>query len=315
MFPIEDFPQLLVGLREPDDAAVYRIDDERAIVSTVDFFPPVVDDPYHFGAIAAANAMSDVYAMGGDVLFAINLTAYPDGYGTAILTEILRGGAEKVREAGAVVAGGHTITDKEPKFGLAVTGIVHPERIFHKGGARPGDRLILTKPLGIGTITTAHKQDKVSVADLDAAVNAMLRLNKTASEIARRYTVHAATDITGYALIGHAHEMAHLSGLALAFDYADLPWLPGVKTYAEAGIFPGGLYRNRAHYEQWVTVQADLTAPQIDLLYDPQTSGGLLIAVPEMQADALLAELVAAGEQAAVVGEALSGPAGQILIR
>ncbi len=253
--------------------------------------------------------------MGGDVLFAINLVAYPDGYGMEILSEILRGGAEKVREAGAVVAGGHTITDKEPKFGLAVTGIVHPERIFHKGGAQPGDRLILTKPLGSGTITTAHKQDKVSAGDLQAAVAAMLRLNKTASEIARRYAVHAVTDITGYALIGHAHEMAHLSGLTLAFDYAALPWLPGVETYARAGIFPGGLYRNQAHYEQWVTVQADLAPFQVELLYDPQTSGGLLIAVPAAQAADLLSELLAAGEQAALVGEALAEPSGRILIR
>lgn len=283
-------------------------------MSTVDFFPPVVDDPYHFGAIAAANAMSDVYAMGGDVLFAINLAAYPDGYGMEILTEILRGGAEKVREAGAVVAGGHTITDKEPKFGLAVTGSVHPDRIFHKGGAQPGDRLILTKPLGTGTITTAHKQGRVAADHLDAAVNTMLRLNKTASVIARRFTVHAATDITGYSLIGHTHEMAHLSGLSIAFSYAALPWLPGALHYAEAEIMPGGLRRNRTHYEEWVTVQAELTEAQINLLYDPQTSGGLLIAVPPSDADGLLAALLDAGEAAAIVGEAVSGRAGSIQI-
>lgn len=283
-------------------------------MSTVDFFPPVVDDPYQFGAIAAANAMSDVYAMGGDVLFAINLAAYPDGYGLEILTEILRGGAEKVREAGAVVAGGHTITDKEPKFGLAVTGSVHPDRIFHKGGAQPGDRLILTKPLGTGTITTAHKQGRVDADHLDAAVKTMLRLNKTASVIARRYTVRAATDITGYSLIGHTHEMAHLSGLSIAFSYAALPWLPGALHYAEAEIIPGGLWRNRTHYEDWVTVQADLTEAQRNLLYDPQTSGGLLIAVPPAEADGLLAALLDSGEAAVIVGEAVPGRAGGIQI-
>lgn len=315
LFPTEDYPALLVGLAEPDDAAVYQVADDRAIISTVDFFPPVVDDPYAFGAIAAANALSDVYAMGGDVLFAINLAAFPDGLGLPLLTDILRGGAEKVREAGAVIAGGHTITDKEPKYGLAVTGSVHPQRILPKGGARPGDRLILTKALGTGTITTAHKRGIVEPDVLAAAVASMSRLNKTASELARRYPVHAMTDITGYALIGHAHEMAHLSGLTLAFDYAALCWLPGAQSLAAADVFPGGMHRNAAHYAQWTTVTAALTDGEIGLLYDPQTSGGLLIAVEAAAADALLADLLEAGEAAALIGEAVSGTAGGLVIR
>jgi len=315
LFPTEDYPSLLVGLAEPDDAAVYQVTDDRAIISTIDFFPPVVDDPYAFGAIAAANALSDVYAMGGDVLFAINLAAFPEGLGLPLLTEILRGGAEKVREAGAVIAGGHTITDKEPKYGLAVTGIVHPQRILLKGGARPGDRLILTKALGTGTVTTAHKRGVAEAEVLAAAVASMSHLNKTASLIARGYPVHAMTDITGYALIGHAHEMAHLSGLTLAFDYAALRWLPGAEALAAEDVFPGGMGRNAAHYAQWTTITAALTEAQINLLYDPQTSGGLLIAVADADADALLAELLGAGETATLIGEAIAGAAGGIVIR
>lgn len=317
IFTTEDFPALLVGLESPDDAAVYRMNGDQAIVSTLDFFPPVVDDPYDYGAIAAANALSDVYAMGGTPLFAINLVAYPDGYGLEMLTEILRGGAEKVREAGAVIAGGHTVTDKEPKYGLAVTGVIHPDKIIAKGGARPGDRLILTKSLGSGTITTALKGDKTSADHVKAAVESMSRLNKTASEIARRYSVHAMTDITGYGLIGHSHEMAHLSGADFMFSFKAFQWLPGAFVYGEQEIFPGGMVRNQMYYEEWVRIEAELPEYQQSLLYDPQTSGGLLIAVPVDAAEAMLAELVAAGESAAIVGE-VAVPAnigGGILIR
>lgn len=302
MFTTELFPELIVGLGEPDDAAVYRLDNERAIISTMDFFPPVVDDPYAFGAIAAANALSDVYAMGGTPLFAINLVAFPDGLGMALLTEILRGGAEKVREAGAAIAGGHTVTDKEPKYGLAVTGIVHPARIVTKGGAQPGDVLVLTKPLGTGVITTALKSDLAASADVAAAVAAMMRLNRTAAQQAVDAGAHAMTDITGYGLIGHAHEMAYLSRAVFTFNFAQLPWLPGAFTYAKQDVFPGGMIRNALYYEQWVDADASLQVHQLNLLYDPQTSGGLLIALPETAALYLVERLTALGEPAAVVG-------------
>ncbi|MBW4435731.1 MAG: selenide, water dikinase SelD [Pleurocapsa minor GSE-CHR-MK-17-07R] len=315
MFQAKDYPALLVGLAEPDDAAVYKLNDTQAIVSTVDFFPPVVDDAYAFGAIAAANALSDIYAMGADPLFAINLAAFPDALDDSILTDILRGGAEKVREAGAVIAGGHTITDKEPKYGLAVTGIVSPDRIFTKGGARPGDRLVLTKPLGTGVITTALKRDQASSEAVDGAVASMMRLNRGASQIARRFAVNAATDITGFGLLGHAHEMAHLGDVAFAFTYDALPWLPFAQEYAQQDIFPGGKGRNLGAYHGFVTLESPLQNWQADLLYDPQTSGGLLLAMPETDAAAYLLEMQAAGESAWLVGAVLDGPAGHIYIR
>src|SRR5882672_5483075 len=237
MFDPARYPNLLRGLDSPDDALVWKLDAERALVHTADFFPPVVDDPYAFGAIAAANALSDVYAMGGTPLFAINLVGFPDDMDPSVLSEILRGGGEKVREAGAVVAGGHTTSDKEPKYGLAVTGVVHPDRILAKGGAKPGDVLLLTKPLGAGILTTAGKKQKASAEDLDAAIASMARLSATASRLFREAHphVHALTDITGFSLVGHAHEMAHMSKLALRFSVDDLPLLPGAKDYAEAG--------------------------------------------------------------------------------
>ena len=314
MFPAQMYPALIVGLESPDDAAVYRLNADQAVISTVDFFPPVVDDPYQFGAIAAANALSDIYAMGGEPLFAVNLVAYPDGYGYEILTEILRGGAEKVREAGAVIAGGHTVTDREPKYGLAVTGLIHPDRIRTKGGAQVGDQLILTKPLGIGTITTALKRGVADPVHVEAAVASMLRLNRTASQLASAYHVHAMTDITGYGLIGHAHELAHHSHVRLALDYAALRWVDGAQVYGQQEIFAGGLGRNREYYEAWVTVEANLASYQADLLYDPQTSGGLLIALPSADAPSLLDQLLASGEAAALIGSVLPGD-GEIIIR
>jgi selenide,water dikinase len=310
LFPTEEYPDVLVGLAEPDDAAVYRLTEDRAVVSTVDFFPPVVDDPYNFGAIAAANALSDIYAMGGEPLFAINLVAYPDGYGLDILTTILRGGAEKVREAGAVIAGGHTVTDKEPKYGLAVTGIVHPDRILHKRGARPGDVLILTKPLGVGVVTTAHKRGIASAGEVSAAVASMSRLNRTAARLAQAHGVRAMTDITGYSLLGHAHEMAHLGKVSMALHLSALEWLPGSLRLGADGVFPGGQARNREFYQPWVTFAADVQEYERDLLFDPQTSGGLLMAVDAAQAGELLAALRAAGEPAVVVGTVVPGEGG-----
>lgn len=302
-----DYPALLVGLESPDDAAVYRVSEQQAIISTVDFFPPVVDDPYAFGAVAAANALSDIYAMGGDVLFAINLVAFPDDLDLSILTDILRGGADSVRGSGGVIAGGHTIKDKEPKYGLAVTGIINPARIKTKGGAQPGDALILTKPLGVGVITTALKQDKANQADVDAAVTSMIQLNRAASEAARIPAVHAMTDITGYSLLGHAHEMAHLSGTDFMFSYGALPWLPGTQRYAAEGMFPGGAANNMAHYQQWVTFDDTLDDVTRTLLFDPETSGGLLMAVDPAYADALLADLAARGVNGWRVGHVEPG--------
>jgi selenide,water dikinase len=317
MFQAQDYPDLLVGLGLPDDAAVYRLNADQAIIQTADFFPPVVDDPYAFGAIAAANALSDIYAMGGQPLFAINLAAFPEDLSPSILAEILRGGAEKLREAGAVLAGGHTIADKEPKYGLAVTGLIHPERILAKGGARAGDRLVLTKALGTGVITTAHKRGVEDATDLAAAIASMMRLNRQAAEAVRVTDgVHGLTDITGFGLLGHAHEVAHLSGAGLVLDYAALPWLPGARKYAEAYIFPGGSERNEEFYGQWVTYAPGLglTDWEQRLLHDPQTSGGLLIAVAPEALSGLLDKLQAGGDGAHVIGTVVEG-AGEIIVR
>jgi selenide,water dikinase len=225
IFDPADFPDLLVGLAKADDAAVYQLNPQQAIVTTMDFFPPVVDDPYDFGAIAAANALSDIYAMGGEVLFAINLVAFPEILDRDILREILRGGAEKVAEAGGVIAGGHSVTDKEPKYGLAVTGVIDPAQVKTKGGAKPGDILLLTKPLGVGVVTTALKQGITETEDVETAVASMKTLNKQAARAAQAAQAHSMTDITGFGLLGHAHEMAHLGLVDFRFELNKLPWL------------------------------------------------------------------------------------------
>jgi selenide,water dikinase len=316
MFDPAGYPNLLRGLDSPDDALVWKIDADHALVHTADFFPPIVDDPYAFGAIAAANALSDVYAMGGTPLFAINLVGFPDDLDTAILAEILRGGGEKVREAGAVVAGGHTTSDREPKYGLAVTGSVHPDRILSKGGARVGDVLLLTKPLGAGILTTAGKQQKASVAELDAAIASMARLSAGPARLLREAHphVHALTDITGFALVGHAHEMAHLSRLTFRFNVNDLPLLPGVEAHATAGVATGGAGRNESYFSPYVKFRQTPLPWQVDLLYDPQTSGPLLAAVDPSHAVTLVAAFRAAREPVWIVGEAVDGRPGGIEI-
>lgn len=307
LFDPAAFPNLLVGLDQPDDAAVYRLSPKLAVISTVDFFPPVVDAPYDFGAVAAANALSDVFAMGGDPLLAVNLVAYPEGLDLSILSEILRGGGEKVRESGAVIAGGHTITDPEPKYGLAVTGVVHPDRVLHKGGALPGDILILSKALGTGTITTALKRGIASDAHREAVVASMTRLNQMAGRAAREYRVHAMTDVTGFSLTGHGHEMAHLSAVDLIISFGSLRWIDGAREYADQDVFPGGMDRNRAYFSEWVDFDVPLAEEKRKLLFDPQTSGGLLMAVDPADAAALLDQLLAAGEAAAAIGEVVAG--------
>lgn len=283
MFPPEDYPDLLVGLAAADDAAVYRMNDQQAVIATTDFFPPVVDDPYDFGAIAAANAMSDIYAMGGKVLFAMNIVAFPDTLDKAILSEILRGGADKVAEAGGIVVGGHSVNDKEPKYGLAVTGVVHPGAIKQKGGARPGDILVLTKPLGVGVITTALKRENAASEHVAAAVASMTHLNREASLAAVDLGAHAMTDITGFGLLGHGHEMAHLGAVDFVINLSALPWLPGAIGYGRAGAFPGGMDNNTRYFGPWVKFAEGAGYFYQDMLFTPETSGGLLIALsPEV---------------------------------
>jgi selenide,water dikinase len=308
MFAPQDYPNLLVGLGEPDDAAVYRLNDEQALIVTTDFFPPVVDDAYAFGAIAAANALSDVYAMGGTPIMAINLVAFPDGLiSVPLLSEILRGGAEKVLEAGAVVAGGHTVTDKEPKYGLAVTGLVHPDKIIHKSGIVPGDVLFLTKQLGVGVVTTALKRDIATDEEISAATESMLLLNKDAALAAQAVGVRAMTDITGYGFIGHALEMARLSQVAFRVELDAIEWLPGALRHAEADVFPGGMWNNREYLEPNISFPSGTPDPLQSLLYDPETSGGLLIAVSPEHADMLESELTQRGVLALRVGTAIEG--------
>ena len=272
-------PALLVGLHAADDAAVYKVNEQQAIISTADFFPPVVDDPYAFGAIAAANAMSDVYAMGGKVLMAINLVAWPADLDPGILSEMLRGGADIVARSGAVIAGGHTVTDQEPKYGLAVTGMVHPEHILTKGGAQPGDYLVLSKPLGTGLITTAHRNDAVEKSDLETALQSMMRLNDKASQALQHPGVHAVTDITGFGLLGHAWEMATQSRAGMRFYFDALPQLPNARRYAEEGHMTGGARRNEKFFMPHITFQRELDRFEREILWDPQTSGGLFAAI------------------------------------
>jgi selenide,water dikinase len=302
-FPATEYPDVLIGLGEPDDAAVFRLDDARALIQTTDFFTPVVDDPWTFGAIAAANAMSDVYAMGGDVVLALNIAGFGEDVPPATVTQIFAGGAYKVREAGAAIAGGHTVTAPEPFYGLSVTGVVHPQQVMRKGGAQPGDLLYLTKPLGAGVITTAaklagdyegalrrwvrqlRKRPSLDVRHLDAAIDSMLRLNREAALAARAAQVRSATDITGFGLLGHATEMALASGAAFVIRAEAAPVLPGVWDYIAAGYLTRGHVRNPQYFGRHVTFAADVPQPQRILLWEAETSGGLLLAVPPAQAE------------------------------
>jgi selenide,water dikinase len=305
-FQEEDYPNLLIGLGSPDDAAVYQISDEQALIFTTDFFTPVVDDAYTYGAVAAANAMSDVYAMGGQVVLALSIAAFPPKLPAVTISEILRGAAEKVAEAGGVIAGGHTIDDDEPKFGLAVMGTVHPGRVGKKGGARPGDQILLTKPLGIGMITTAAKGDAADPAHLDAAIEAMLQLNRKAAELAQQVTFHAMTDVTGFALLGHAYEMASQSEARFRFYFERLPFLPGAKEYADLWLFPGGSCNNQRTFEDHISFDGLEEEMQM-LLFTPETSGGLLIALPPTDADRLETLFHLAGQSIWRVGEVVEG--------
>jgi len=301
-------PDLLVGINTGDDAGVFRLRDDLAIVNTVDFFTPVVDDPFTYGQIAAANALSDVYAMGGKPLTALNLVCWPQsGLPGEILTEILRGGTEKAREAGAVIVGGHSVADDEVKYGMAVTGVIDPRRIIRNVGARPGDALLLTKPLGTGILMTALKRDRLDADYYKSAVRWMAELNVQSAAAMLKYEVHAATDITGFGLAGHAYKMADGSGVTLRIEESDLPVLPGALELCREGMIPGGGKRNREFYGRFVTISAE-TADEIgEIAFDPQTSGGLLIALPPDQALALLADLQRLGNnEAAIIGKVVA---------
>lgn len=296
-----------MGLREPDDAAVWRLDDDRAIVVTTDFFTPVVDDAYDYGSIAAANSLSDVYAMGGQPFLALNVAALPDDLPNEISSEIIRGGAEKAREAGVVIAGGHTVKDQEPKYGLVVIGFVDPRKMLSKGGLNIGDALVLTKPLGFGVTTTALKREQVDAQDLREAVDWMKRLNKTAGQLANEFNLRGGTDITGYSLLGHALEMANASGVGLSLEFAKIPFISGARKYAEMGCFPGGAFDNRKHFEPQVEFSAALDEPNQMLLFDPQTSGGLLLGVPEESLAAFLARAQDLSQTVWVIGRVKTG--------
>jgi selenide,water dikinase len=291
----------VVGLETNDDAGVYRVADHLAIVQTVDFFSPVVDDPFTYGKIAAVNALSDVYAMGGRPVTALNIVAVPELLPPSVLSAILLGGADALREAGVALLGGHTVTNPEPKYGLSVTGLVDPDQLVRNVGARPGDALILTKPIGIGVVVTAMRGDLAKPAQAEAAVQVMLRSNGPASELFREVPVHACTDITGFGLLGHALEMAEGSGVTLAFSYSALPVLDGAWDYARMGLVAGGAYRNKQYAEKHVSYSADFEDVDKDLLFDPQTSGGLLIAVDSANAPRLVERLHEVGDLTAVI--------------
>lgn len=287
---VHEDPNLLVGFDKSDDASVYKVSDDLALVQTVDFFPPIADDPYLFGQIAATNALSDVYAMGGEPKLCLNIMAIPESMPKEAVHQLLRGGYDKVYEAGALITGGHSILDEEPKYGLAVTGFVHPDKILTNSGACPGDVLLLTKPLGIGVLTTAAKADMASPAAVALAQQLMTTLNKSARDAMVQYRVHACTDVTGFGLLGHACEMAQGSGVELELRVEDIDLIPEAVELARMGILPAGMYRNRAFAEGEVDAGVTELCKQ-DLLYDPQTAGGLLMAVDPADADALLAEL------------------------
>lgn len=298
-------PDVIVGTETSDDAGVFRLRDDLAIVNTVDFFTPIVDDPYVFGQIAAANALSDVYAMGADPCTALNIVGFPRGsVDLAVLTAIIRGGAERARQAGVVVIGGHSIIDPEIKYGMAVTGTVHPDRVIRNVGVRAGDALVLTKPLGTGIITTALKRRKAPPASVRAAVASMIALNRSASQVMRRFAVHACSDVTGYGILGHAFEMAAGTPVTIVIESAKLPVLEGAERLAEQGFLTGGCRRNRDYLEDKIRIDRAVAPARVEVAFDPQTSGGLLIAVPETDAPALVRALRARQVNAAIVGHA-----------
>ena len=308
LFDAERFPSLMLGLSVADDAAVYSLSRTSALVATVDFFAPLVDDPETFGAIAAANAMSDVYAMGGEVAFALNVAAFPQDMDPEVASQVLRGGAGKVAEAGGVIAGGHTIWDDEPKYGLCVLGFVHPRKLFGKANLKPGQQLYLTKPLGTGAILSGARGDAGDVESYNAAIESMLRLNRRAAQIGSAVGVRAGTDVTGFGLLGHLWEMASRSGAAVDVWAESVPLLPGARHLSEAGVHTGGEGRNRAWVGDNAVIDPAVPAEVAALLFDPQTSGGLVLACSRRKARQLEAAFAEAGEPLWPIGQVRAGP-------
>lgn len=297
-------PHMLIGYDTSDDAAVYKVSDDLAIINTVDFFPPMVDDPFTFGQVAAANALSDVWAMGGRPVMAMNLLCFPNCLGIEVAGEILAGGSNKAMEAGCTVAGGHSIADDEPKYGMSVMGFVHPDEILANSTAQEGDLLVLTKPIGVGVLNTAIKGGAVTDEKVkQLVIDNMRTLNKYTAEAARGFNIHACTDVTGFSLAGHTCEMARGSGLTAVIYAHDVPTLPQAKEMARLGMEPAGAFRNQRYFGKWVDFADDVETAMLDLMYDPQTSGGLLFALPEMDANLLVDKLAMNGIRGAIVGE------------
>ena len=315
--PLQSDPNLIAGMERGEDAGVYKLNDELAIIQTVDFFTPIVDDPYQFGRIAAANSLSDVYAMGGRPLTALNVVCFPqDKMEISVLKEVLRGGLDMMHEAGVILVGGHTVEDPELKYGLSVTGVIHPDKVVLNSGSRAGDRLILTKPLGTGIISTAIKAGTASTEAIDKIARSMSALNNTASELMQEVGVNACTDITGFGLLGHACEMVEGSGVGMLINSPAVPYFVEARELAEMGMIPGGLHRNRDFRKDMVDISENVPRYLADILFDPQTSGGLLISVPHEKAWILLEKLHAGGiKEAVIIGEVVAEPAGRISVK
>ena len=301
-FKTHSDPKLIVGYDKSDDASVYVLDDNTALIQTTDFFPPIVDDPYLYGKIAATNALSDVYAMGGEPKLALNILCAAEGMADETIQEILRGGYDAAFDAGAIITGGHTIRGAEPIYGLAVSGFVHPQKVLTNSGAKPGDVLILTKPLGVGIITTGAKADMVEKEVMDRIYAQMATLNKAARDIMVHYGVHSCTDVTGFALLGHSYEMALGSNCTIHIWVDKVPYHAEALELASMGLIPAGAYRNRAYAEAGVCVRGNISLAMQDILYDPQTSGGLLFAMPEAEAESCLTRLKQTVPDAAIIG-------------
>lgn len=305
---------LLIGIETGDDATVYKMDKENALIQSVDFFTPVVNDPYIYGQIAATNALSDIYAMGGNPILAMNIVGFPECLNQNILVEILQGGADKVKEAGASLAGGHTVKDDEPKYGLSVTGVAHPDKLLTNSNANPGDKLILTKPLGTGVMISAIKGGLEKGGENNPAVKSMRELNDKPVQVLKKYKINACTDITGFGLMGHLTEMIKASNVKIKLNTTEIPIFDDVIDYAQMGLFPEGGYANKENYENMVIEKSGVDIDKEDLIYDPQTSGGLLFSVPGETADKVINELHNQGvNEAAVIGEVKKGEQGIIL--
>jgi len=315
--PLISDPNLIVGMERAEDAGVYKLSDDLAIVQTLDFFTPIVDDPYTFGQVAAANALSDVYAMGGRPLTAMNIVCFPvETMDVSILREILAGGLDKLHEAGVILVGGHSVEDRELKYGLSVTGVVHPQKVVLNTGAKVGDRLILTKPLGTGIINTAVKGGVADEAAVAKSVKCMVALNKKAAELMVTVEVHACTDVTGFGLLGHACEMIEGTDVGMTIYSSAVPFFPEAKELAEMGMIPGGLHRNREFRLNMVEFGESVPQFMSDILFDPQTSGGLLISVPASEAESLRERMHKEGiEEGAIIGEVMAEPQGRIVVR